>query len=114
MSLVFQSYALWPHMTVSDRKSTRLNSSHSAISYAVFCLKKNIAVGTVHCAGDRVLRTRGDLRLHLSGRVGLHHERHCTDHVVLSQVHHTNPLAGTSHLRDPAHAGALHHPVFFF
>src|SRR5689334_24687730 len=26
---------------VRDRKSTRLNSSHSSISYAVFCLKKN-------------------------------------------------------------------------
>src|SRR5438309_5229398 len=26
-----------------DRKSTRLNSSHSSISYAVFCLKKKIA-----------------------------------------------------------------------
>src|SRR5437868_9864864 len=25
---------------VSDRKSTRLNSSHVSISYAVFCLKK--------------------------------------------------------------------------
>src|SRR5439155_8948736 len=27
-----------------DRKSTRLNSSHVAISYAVFCLKKKIDV----------------------------------------------------------------------
>src|SRR3712207_8658892 len=27
---------------VVDRKSTRLNSSHANISYAVFCLKKNI------------------------------------------------------------------------
>src|SRR5438309_12001725 len=27
-------------VNVSDRKSTRLNSSHSSISYAVFCLKK--------------------------------------------------------------------------
>src|SRR5437660_9752262 len=27
---------------VRDRKSTRLNSSHVAISYAVFCLKKKI------------------------------------------------------------------------
>src|SRR5690625_799905 len=27
-------------ITVDDRKSTRLNSSHVAISYAVFCLKK--------------------------------------------------------------------------
>src|SRR5689334_24257697 len=26
--------------SVGDRKSTRLNSSHSSISYAVFCLKK--------------------------------------------------------------------------
>src|SRR3712207_7891762 len=26
--------------TVEDRKSTRLNSSHANISYAVFCLKK--------------------------------------------------------------------------
>src|SRR5687768_18001556 len=28
------------HESVSDRKSTRLNSSHGYISYAVFCLKK--------------------------------------------------------------------------
>src|SRR5688572_28986162 len=27
-------------LQVEDRKSTRLNSSHSQISYAVFCLKK--------------------------------------------------------------------------
>src|SRR5437867_7144068 len=27
---------------VADRKSTRLNSSHRTISYAVFCLKKKI------------------------------------------------------------------------
>src|SRR2546430_4156255 len=27
-------------VTTRDRKSTRLNSSHSQISYAVFCLKK--------------------------------------------------------------------------
>src|SRR5688572_32772052 len=27
--------------TLQDRKSTRLNSSHSQNSYAVFCLKKN-------------------------------------------------------------------------
>src|SRR3712207_7181659 len=29
-----------------DRKSTRLNSSHANISYAVFCLKKNNADGS--------------------------------------------------------------------
>src|SRR5207249_374338 len=29
-----------PHCQTRDRKSTRLNSSHVSISYAVFCLKK--------------------------------------------------------------------------
>src|SRR5438874_5562542 len=42
------SNAQWPPSAVittggrSDRKSTRLNSSHVEISYAVFCLKKKI------------------------------------------------------------------------
>src|SRR5688572_32400571 len=35
--------------TGKDRKSTRLNSSHSQISYAVFCLKKK----NRHQAGNR-------------------------------------------------------------
>src|SRR5256885_11920701 len=30
-----------------DRKSTRLNSSHLVISYAVFCLKKNTTMRVV-------------------------------------------------------------------
>src|SRR5260221_5230637 len=32
--------SLNPHDLGQDRKSTRLNSSHTVISYAVFCLKK--------------------------------------------------------------------------
>src|SRR5207253_7882975 len=32
-----------PRVIEEDRKSTRLNSSHVAISYAVFCSKKNTA-----------------------------------------------------------------------
>src|SRR5438477_7239750 len=32
----------------SDRKSTRLNSSHMSISYAVFCLKKKIQNANGH------------------------------------------------------------------
>src|SRR3712207_8229902 len=35
-------------MEGGDRKSTRLNSSHANISYAVFCLKKK-AVYTLYC-----------------------------------------------------------------
>src|SRR5690625_6928398 len=31
-------------LMLTDRKSTRLNSSHVAISYAVFCLKKKISL----------------------------------------------------------------------
>src|SRR5690349_23453514 len=34
---------------VSDRKSTRLNSSHVEISYAVFCLKKKKKKKTINC-----------------------------------------------------------------
>src|SRR5437879_10678133 len=36
---------------VRDRKSTRLNSSHRCISYAVFCLKQK----TCELTGDRLL-----------------------------------------------------------
>src|SRR5699024_12837138 len=35
---------------VADRKSTRLNSSHVSISYAVFCLKKKNPVQTADAA----------------------------------------------------------------
>src|SRR2546430_9018960 len=42
-----------------DRKSTRLNSSHSQISYAVFCLKKKkIPVGFVAAVGKRFVLLR--------------------------------------------------------
>src|SRR3954449_6744365 len=50
---------------IKDRKSTRLNSSHTLISYAVFCLKKKIAdsqggAGTSHQrAGGRGPSRRG-------------------------------------------------------
>src|SRR3712207_8273485 len=35
-------------MKRKDRKSTRLNSSHANISYAVFCLKKKIQIIPLH------------------------------------------------------------------
>src|SRR5256885_12388587 len=35
--------AAWLVSGCADRKSTRLNSSHLVISYADFCLKKNIS-----------------------------------------------------------------------
>src|SRR3954464_8054321 len=51
----------------SDRKSTRLNSSHTIISYAVFCLKKKKTrhqpVGDTRCA-----RTPHCTSAHSTGR----------------------------------------------
>src|SRR2546421_6538574 len=37
---------------LEDRKSTRLNSSHDQISYAVFCLKKKKKVKTARVTGS--------------------------------------------------------------
>src|SRR2546422_2460993 len=48
-----------------DRKSTRLNSSHGYISYAVFCLKKKTKQEDAQYRGSRVIpvhdtrKTRG-------------------------------------------------------
>src|SRR3712207_7163392 len=49
-------------MIVSDRKSTRLNSRHANISYAVFCLQKD---KTSH--GDRLSRPREDIEREVIG-----------------------------------------------
>src|SRR5260221_6807217 len=55
------------HRRHRDRKSTRLDSSHTVISYAVFCLKKNVLVGgeivgVVRRAGKNNWRVLSDLR----------------------------------------------------
>src|SRR2546430_13047797 len=52
-----------------DRKSTRLNSSHSQISYAVFCLKKKKALKTRHQHHERRRTERQQVRIQLD----LHH-----------------------------------------
>src|SRR2546430_12461128 len=41
-----------------DRKSTRLNSSHSQISYAVFCLKKKKTTSKAASSRDTTADTR--------------------------------------------------------
>src|SRR5260221_7729231 len=40
----------------TDRKSTRLNSSHTVISYAVFCLKKKEHTSELQSHSDLVCR----------------------------------------------------------
>src|SRR6266481_669589 len=51
-----------------DRKSTRLNSSHSSISYAVVCLKKKILIGNQLKNVELKLRKPGDHCYGLRGR----------------------------------------------
>src|SRR2546427_7616146 len=52
-ALLFTLFIAWTiisrptHADYSDRKSTRLNSSHSQISYAVFCLKKKNIITSI-------------------------------------------------------------------
>src|SRR3712207_8778749 len=41
MDLIELDGRRWMHSGGGDRKSTRLNSSHANISYAVFCLNNN-------------------------------------------------------------------------
>src|SRR5690554_7342448 len=54
---------------LKDRKSTRLNSSHVRISYAVFCLKKKIntqrSLAAVPAQNERLAGTLRDSRDHI-------------------------------------------------
>src|SRR5256886_4141535 len=52
--------------SAADRKSTRLNSSHSQISYAVFCLKKKKNKFTSHPVLHFILNT-GGVQTYISG-----------------------------------------------
>src|SRR6266436_592028 len=71
--------ALW-----RDRKSTRLNSSHGYISYAVFCLKKKNPPPDAGCvvAGGRATRRQRRLdrsagaRLSAQAEIGGYADRH--------------------------------------
>src|SRR5258707_4299171 len=60
-------YGIWPHydaLQIPDRKSTRLNSSHANISYAVFCLKKKKNTTRGDCPGQLVAEDVDMDRLH--------------------------------------------------
>src|SRR2546428_2503551 len=76
MSRVVFEYlaAARPLVATRDRKSTRLNSSHSQISYAVFCLKKKNrrherpAQALLACEGRRVCSPSQERRQSLDPR----------------------------------------------
>src|SRR5689334_23930831 len=56
------------HRFPEDRKSTRLNSSHSSISYAVFCLKKKKKKGIndvcSRLMASSIMKLRRDFTIH--------------------------------------------------
>src|ERR1039457_3333827 len=76
---------------VIDRKSTRLNSSHLVISYAVFCLKKKTTKKHYKRGSDRT--PRHDQRARLGARV------------VTTQAHVPAPAGGLC---------SLYYSLFFF
>src|SRR5260221_3647667 len=83
-----------------DRKSTRLNSSHTVISYAVFCLKKK----------KKVQDTRGDSRLahprcmHSRGRDGADNHIYTAQHSTLARLRRTvSSGSGRPEYVDPRH-----------
>src|SRR6266576_2037992 len=78
----------------SDRKSTRLNSSHVEISYAVFCLKKKKNVELL-VTQDQQKQNETNL-LRGAGRYLLHCRR------CFPQLRHAHPVS------------AGHHCVLFF
>src|SRR2546430_7037965 len=81
-------------MKTQDRKSTRLNSSHSQISYAVFCLKKKKKKTNKSYSG----------------------KPRATDHiqpaVILPTIHVTYDTANPSHVRRP-HTSCASRPTWY-
>src|SRR2546426_7023025 len=78
--------------STSDRKSTRLNSSHLVISYAVFCLKKKKKIML-----DYIVRGRG----HCSAiHLGIHLCEYC-----IAPMHHYESGHLDDHTRPAASAG---------
>src|SRR5471032_3139537 len=102
-------------VTAEDRKSTRLNSSHITISYAVFCLKKKKkAPGALYATLDRFRwparqpRRRGQFRGGARVSVFFFNDTPTTEIYTLS-LHDALPILcrhGSGAGRRPRHRGA--------
>src|SRR2546430_8423834 len=73
-----------------DRKSTRLNSSHSQISYAVFCLKKKKTNNRCSHSGRSSSCHSGANTV--TSTLTLDHDPMCTHAADLSSVHTSRTL----------------------
>src|SRR5256885_13049858 len=60
-----------PGHQCGDRKSTRLNSSHLVISYAVFCLKKKKLISTIRWHSTRDLPVLHNVNLYITGDLSI-------------------------------------------
>src|SRR6201990_2876107 len=94
----------WRSMGTPDRKSTRLNSSHSSISYAVFCLKKRESAQFV--LNDTATTEIYTLSLHdalpiLPG--DQHHDIYSIEDLVLAIHGYTRSEEHTSELQSQFH-----------
>src|SRR2546430_12114817 len=88
-----------PGHAETDRKSTRLNSSHSQISYAVFCLKKKKTTQhslslSIHSADSlftpSILPSFTPFARHLTSPCGIYtpsRTSHCTHSIRCSALH---------------------------
>src|SRR2546430_11713934 len=81
--------------TLRDRKSTRLNSSHSQISYAVFCLKKKKKNKTSHTQShDHTTQPNDPTTSHpyITCPRSIHHLRvYLATYLLSSQPRHPDP-----------------------
>src|SRR2546430_6872530 len=84
-SVAFRSRA-----TRTDRKSTRLNSSHSQISYAVFCLKKKKNPTDLSTPPLTHRTTHQSVLLY--SPTNLHPTAHLTTTIQHAYSQHHNPL----------------------
>src|SRR2546430_5622941 len=90
-------YSINPNVAMrgSDRKSTRLNSSHSQISYAVFCLKKNNSLHKQASEKPSLIREKAsDVTILLATPFDAH--AHSSHSIMLSAV---TRLVSIPHLR---------------
>src|SRR5438067_2860830 len=76
--------------TSGDRKSTRLNSSHVSISYAVFCLKKNIDQRNQYDTSkiDQQRPENQTAITMIESAYGSPHPLHATNHAFIYQAVH--------------------------
>src|SRR6266481_5445082 len=101
-----------PHAS-QDRKSTRLNSSHSSISYAVFCLKKkkNEAFTQAGAPGISLWRIVEGMRLErvpLPDFVFFYNDTATTEIYTLS-LHDALPISTTSARKPASRAASAAH-----